>query len=101
MQYLTRIKMFVTGLTNPHPVRDWYLALSVAAVFTLTLVGLSVYFFIGIQAGFIMGGQSSSESALPSVSREGMLRTLETYETRTVNFEANNYPVPTTTDPSR
>ena len=101
MQYITRIKTFFASLMNPYPVRDWYLVLSVAVVVMTALVGLSVYFFIGIQAGFIVGGQSDSEGAAPSVSREGLSRTLDRYEVRTVNFTENNYPVPNTTDPSR
>lgn len=101
MEYLSRITQFFQRLTNPHPTRDWYIALSIAALTALVLALVAVYFFFGIQSGFIIGSQSGTDGPTPTLSREQLSQTLELYEQRRINFEAGNYSVPDVSDPSR
>lgn len=101
MEYLTRITSFFQGLTNPHPTRDWYAMLAVATVVALVLAGVAVYFFIGIQSGFIIGTQSGAQTPAPTVSRERLMKTLDVYGERQVNFDAGGYAVPDVSDPSQ
>ena len=101
MEYLSRITQFLQKLTNPYPTRDWYIMLAIAALTALILIAIAVYFFIGIQSGFIIGSSSETEIPTQSLSREKIKQTLEVYEQRRVNFEAGNYAVPDVSDPSR
>lgn len=100
MKFIATVTAFFQTLTTPHPMRDWYLLLAVAALVTVLLISMAVYFFFGIQSGFIIGSFTPEVVPRPTVSREALLETLETYEERRLNFEAGNYLVPNVSDPS-
>lgn len=100
MKYLTHAKNFFISLLSPYPARDWYGAVVVTIVVTLVLIGLSVYLFFGIRSGFIIVPAETAQTQAPSVSREALQDTVETYSQRATNFEAESYPTPDVSDPS-
>lgn len=88
-------------LTNPYPMRDWYIAFFIALVAFGVLIGIALYLFIGIQSGAIIVPQEAAQKPPLNVSRESLTDTLEVYEERALNFETSNYPIPNIPDPAR
>lgn len=101
MEYLKIFSSVFHKLTNPYPLRDWYILLTGSAAIALVLIGIAIYFFVGIQSGFIIGERTDVDTKSPTVSREKLSQILETYEKRRVNFEAGNFSMPKVSDPSR
>lgn len=100
MKYLLRIKNAVSSLTQPNPLRDWFIVLCLLVALLLTLIGVSVYFFVGIQSGGILGEPDTEIKRTQTVSRKTLEDVVNTYEARRVNYEAGNISAPDVRDPS-
>lgn len=97
-----RITTAVLGeFTAPHPVRDWLLILFITLAASLVLIGISLYFYIGIRSGSIVGAPNTEASRTPGISRAALDSTVSKYETRRVNYDAGNFAIPSIADPSR
>lgn len=92
---------FAASLLTPHPVRDWLLILSLAAVLFFSCAAYAGYLFLGIQGGTIIGSIEAEQPVLPKVSRGDLTKTLEMYHTRKANYEAQNFPRPSLVNPSK
>lgn len=88
------------SITSPHPLRDWVVVLTLAALGLATAVGVGVYYFFGIQSGTIIGDTSAEIAPAPRLSRAELESIAELYTTRRVNYEQNAIDVPSLADPS-
>lgn len=101
MQFLTAISHFVKTLTTPHPARDWYGVFFFSVFIACVLIGVSLYFLVGIQSGIIVIPKQESEiSGVPSISRASLDQAIDAYKERTVNFDSENYSPPAVSDPA-
>ena len=101
MGFITHIIDSLRALSRPFPMRDWSLIVAFAWFVAVALIGIAVYFFIGIQSGAIIVPHAEPSAPGVSVSREGLKKTLETYDTRKLNFDSGNIKAPDVSDPSR
>lgn len=88
-------------LITPHPVRDWLFILFITLAASLVLMGISLYFYIGIRSGNIVGAPNTEAGRVPGISRAALDDTVSKYETRRVNYDAGNFAIPSIADPSR
>ena len=96
MKYLSIIMRFVLSLTRPAPSRDWHIILTVVGLLGATMVGVALYFYIGLETGALITPVAPREGPPPSLSREALSRVLKVYEQRAVNYDAGNIPTPKT-----
>lgn len=91
MNYLTPIFHWFKGLSRPVPSRDWHAVLVLIMLLGLAVVGVGLYFYIGLQSGAIIVPQTPVQVSPPSVSRDKLSKVLEVYQQRALNYEAGNF----------
>ena len=100
MKYVNAFQQWLIGLARPNPLRDWFIVLGLVTLLAAILVVVSVYFFLGIRSGTIIPEADNMIKRTPTVSREALQNIVEVFETRTLNYEADNIPTPNVDDPS-
>lgn len=101
MNTFKRFIQLVRSFSSPHPLRDWFAVLVVAALALVAFVGTSTYYFFGLRSGSIIGTGVAEVTRVPRVSREELEAVVTLFETRTLNFDADNFRIPDVSDPSR
>lgn len=91
---------FFTSLTRPHPLRDWYIILSISGMLFVVLLSVALYFFIGLQSGAIIVPKDGGGITSPNVSREDLRSAIDAYDERRLNFESDNIGVPDVSNPA-
>ena len=87
------------SLVVPDPARDWAIIATISLVVIITGASLAVYLFWGTQTGSIIAaGQEVPRAPIP-VSREGIKRVLEAYQTSAINYTSRNFVVVDLNDP--
>lgn len=101
MKPLRSLSFDLKTALSPHPLRDWFLVLALAILLALALLGSSLFYFFGVRSGSIIGASDAPPGKAAHLSRDDLERAVELYETRRVNYEADNFKVPQVSDPSR
>jgi hypothetical protein len=91
MKYLSSIVHWFTGLTRPVPSRDWHTVLVLILLLGAAVVGIALYFYLGLQSGAIIVPQAPTHVSPPSVSRDKLSKVLEVYQQRALNYNAGNF----------
>lgn len=100
MKTLADIFYFLNSLKNPHPSRDWLIALSTAALVLAVFLGIAIFLFLGIRSGIVVGSAEGKIPASPTVTRGELKVVVEAYQKKELNFGAKNYPTPKLSDPA-
>lgn len=101
MTLLTHFIAALKRLSRPLPARDWALATLASMVVTIVLMGVALYYYVGLQSGSIIVTHGEPTTDRPSVSKTALTAILTTYQDRARSFESGTIRVPKATDPSR
>lgn len=88
MKYLVPVVRWFKGFSRPIPSRDWHVTLIVVVLVGVGMIGIALYFYIGIQSGAIIVPQAPPHKSPPSVSRDKLTEVLQVYEQRMLKYKA-------------
>jgi hypothetical protein len=88
---LTSVLEWFQSLRIPDSTRDWAIIVSLSSVVALGGIVLGGYLFWGTQTGSIVAASQDVPRAPIPVSREGIKRVLEAYQTRAINYTGRNF----------
>lgn len=100
MKFAMNIIDFFKSFGRPHPSRDWLFALIVLTIALAVLLGVAIFLFLGIRSGVIVGSAEGVVPIAPTVTRGELEAVLDAYQKKEINFDAENYPTPSLSDPA-